>query len=249
MGLFSAIGNTIKAVGTALVNGAKAVVSTVKSWFSDTKETARDNAMEISEMDEYDSDTASARDTDILSEILSRMSVKYKDQARNLEDDVSDLIEKHFDEIIDELDENDFDTGFIKEEKRKIRKKVRNSITSKISERMALSDYECEEILRMPTGKRKQQRMEEFGYSVIDEAMDEFGEKIKRSCKNVEKEIENTVQKRMKEKETELRTKAEEINDMIARLDEGTFDSESDSVEPNNNIFVCSYLMDLLNVK
>ncbi len=247
MGILGAIWNGVKSAATAVASGVKAVASKVASFFSGSKETVRESARDIGERDGFDPEKASARDTNEITAILSNLSMKYMNQARDLEDDAVDIIENYFEGILEELDENGFDTGFIKDEKKKIRRKIRGSITSKISERMSISDSECYDIISMESGSRKTRAMEEFGFEVLDEAMNRLGEKIKRSCKSIEDKINESVIKKIEETELELENKTEETKNLIRQLEDGTLDSEAGSIEPTSNIYACSCALDILS--
>lgn len=250
MGLWSAIksgvSKVVSAVGGALQKAGNWISEKVSKWSGNMKETAESTADKLGNDDSYDRYNASAEQVDRTSHVLSELSRQYKDEAREIEDEIVEAIDNTFTVVADELSNEDFDVSFVKREKNNIKKAVRNSIVDEISENLAIGNPEVEDILSMEKGAGKKRALKKYAYNVISDSIDVFTERLERSCKRVEDKIQEAVSGKISEDENELMNKSQEIQYFLQQYSEGTFDSEMSSVEPYNNIFVCNCIIDLL---
>lgn len=250
MGLLSAIksgvSKAVSAVGSGLQKVGNWISEKVSKWTGNMKETADNTAMELGNDDCFEKEYASTEQVMRTSQVLSEMSNQYKDDARDIEDQIVDAIDNTFSVISDELSDEGFDVSFIKKEKNSIKRAVRNSIVEEISDNLAMGNPEVEDILAMSRGAGKTKALRKYAYGVIKDSVEVFTDRLERSCKRVEDKIQETVASKIAEDENEITNKSNEIEDFIQQYSEGTFDSEMSSIEPNNNIFVCSCIIDLL---
>lgn len=244
--LKSGVSKVVGAIGSGLQKVGNWISEKVSAWTGNMRETADNTARELGNDDKFEKDNASAEQVMRTSRVLSEMSNQYKDDARDIEDQIVDAIDNTFTVISDELSDEGFDVSFIKKEKNSIKRAVRNSIVEEISDNLAMGNPEVEDILAMEKGAGKTRALRKYAYGVIKDSIDVFTERLERSCKRVEDKIQETVSSKVAEDENELMNKTDEIESFIQQYSEGTFDSEMSSIEPNNNIFVCSCIIDLL---
>lgn len=248
-----------KSVGAKVCSAASKVTGAIgmkkaSNWFGEKadklsgkmKETADKTAKDIGEADEMDYDTASVSQIDRMAELLSSVSVQYKEEARQIEEEIVDDINTAFDEISDALADEDIETGFIKTKQRNIRKSVKNKIVDEISENLSLGNSEVENILSMRSGSAKENKMRRYCYGVISDAVEAFSGSLRSSCGKVADTIENTVNEKIDEEQTALSAKEAELENLISQKNDESFDKEQASIEPLNNINVCNYILDLL---
>lgn len=250
MGLWSAIksgvSKVVGAIGSGLQKAGNWISEKVSQWSGNMKATADNTANELGNDDSFEKNCASAEQVMRTSQVLSEMSNQYKDDARDIEDQIVDAIDNTFSVISDELSDEGFDVSFIKKEKNSIKRAVRNSIVEEISDNLAMGNPEVEDILAMSKGAGKTKALRKYAYGVIKDSVEVFAERLERSCKRVEDKIQETVASKIAEDENEIINKSNEIESFIQQYSEGTFDSEMSSIEPNNNIFICSCIIDLL---
>lgn len=172
-------------VSSGLGKIATAAANLVDKLIGNTSEKVGDSSS-------YNSRSSSVADTINISEILTEFTMKTRDQTDRIEEQVIDEIDDYFDDLEYEV-KGKIDTnilrGSLKDTKREIKGVLKKHISSKIS----IDNYDCCEILEMPKGQAKTQKMAEFQRKVINEAVDVLEKKLVKAIKNNERILFNSI--------------------------------------------------------
>ncbi len=231
----------------AIKRGVKKVVGKLNDWLNGTSRSAESVSDSVSSHDAYDPETATVSETEALSAALSSMSLGCRGDAAEIEEKIVDAVEEYFDKIIEDLEENGFDTRFIKNEVKDIKKKVRHSITDNLSARLTLTDPDCRRILELKSGSYKKKKMKNFCFEVINESVDELSHKLKDSFDDIQSKIKSAVDSKLEESEERLDNEKKRVDALISQHDSQTFDIEKNSVQPYENICACICVSDILD--
>lgn len=176
----------LKSFASGVANVVKKVASTVRGWLSDTSE-------KIGERESYNSSSSSVADTINISEILTEFTMKTRDQTDLIEEKVIDEIDDYFNDLEYEV-QGKIDTSIFRSSLKDTKREIKGVLKKNISSKISIDNYDCREILEMPKGQSKTQRMAEFQKKVINEAVEELEKKLLKAIKNNERVLLNSVQ-------------------------------------------------------
>lgn len=213
-----------KSLASTVVDTVKTVASKITSWLNNTSE-------KIGERDSYSSHSSSVADTINISEILTEFTMKTRDQTDRIEEQVIDEIDDYFDDLEYEV-KGKIDTnilrGSLKDTKREIKGVLKKHISSKIS----IDNYDCCEILEMPKGQAKTQKMAEFQRKVINEAVDVLEKKLVKAIKNNERILFNSIKSSIDAEEQKVLQAIEGAESALKEKSSGMQDDATSKVAP-----------------
>lgn len=179
----------------------------------------------------YNSRSSSVADTINISEILTEFTMKTRDQTDRIEEQVIDEIDDYFDDLEYEV-KGKIDTnilrGSLKDTKREIKGVLKKHISSKIS----IDNYDCCEILEMPKGQAKTQKMAEFQRKVINEAVDVLEKKLVKAIKNNERILFNSIKSSIDAEEQKVLQAIEGAESALKEKSSGMQDDATSKVAP-----------------
>ena len=189
--------------------GEKHDIDWLKKVGRKLQDACRETSRKTGETNEYDQETASERETERMADILAGFSKGLEKQAVTLETGAKKEIESYFDVMIDAIEGVSgrcATTRNLRASKRTILDTIPGSLSAHLATRVALSDKECCQILKMQEGAEKERKMETFGRQVIreglsnlckriDAALDQVSSAISEECDSLaaqqRKELEN----------------------------------------------------------
>lgn len=221
MGWFrDAIGAIGSKIGEGLEYiGEKTGIGVLEDIGIDIQVACMDTSEDVGKTKEYDKESSGIHDTMLINEILSKFSFNLKEKADRIEEKCLSEVELYYDNLIDQLSANKRDINItnsikgLKSSLKLMKRDIKGSIKNHLAKRVSIDDYECLQILQMPSGMEKERKMENYGNKVIKEALDDLiyiisevvdeqNEKIKEYFEDIleMKSIKvNSMQKQLKE--------------------------------------------------
>jgi hypothetical protein len=191
-------------------------ISDVVDWFS--------GLSDISEAPSFDVDHATIDQTAKINELLSEKRASFGKIGADLEHDFIrkiGLISDSFISTVEAINADaklKIDTGAIKQDLNRFASALGGSLTTLVTQRIALSDTQCANILKMDTGKARDKEFDKFAKTVLKEGFSgffkQFSDIINTNLNFVRQLIEVTVD----EKERDLKKITEEIDAMNREL-------------------------------
>lgn len=197
-------------MGTGIIrNTAKRAWNSVKSWFGGSSdEVSRD----VGSSEAFEIERANAQKIQRMSEELLEYSKKYTVKSNELERDVFEQINDVIDEIIYSLSEVEnmridgkkvrINLRALRKEMSKFEKSKRGCFINEIHKALSIDNKECLEILKLDSGKEKQNEMRNFLRKIL-----------KNELKNLALLAKNTL-------EENLSFLSESLNDKIIEIEE-----------------------------
>lgn len=209
MGFFrrlgSSFGKVVEKVGDGIGN------ATGWYWLGDVGRSIQDVfSSNISKESSYDKNVANVLTTERLNEMLVSFSEKYLHDCERLEEQCIEETERYCNALIQlikeslELTKNPPNLKRIERNLLKIRTAITGSIKEPLAKCMSLDDSECLRILKMDSGKKKEEEMKRFCKRIINEALDNLGIKVRKAIREQTEEIEDFLKNYAELQEKEI---------------------------------------------
>ena len=255
MGLFSWVGNCVRAAGRAAGRGIEKVGEKLHSEKlqkigRDIQDVCRETSRKTGETNEYDQETASERETEHMAHILADFSQGLKDQAVTLETDAKKEIESYFDELIAAIEGvlgRCATTRNLRSSKRTILGTIPGSLSAHLATRVSLADAECCKILKMPKGSEKERKMETFGRKVIREGLNNLCKRIDAALDQVSSSISEECDSLAAQQRKELENFKAQVEETMASLSRDETSTEETILEPAKKLSAGELVLDVWN--
>lgn len=237
MGLFSLLGNVIGKV----VEKAGDVIGGATGWYgvSDAGMMIQDLFFgNIAKEASYDKEAADVLTTERLNEILVSFSEGNLRQCEELEEQCIREVQRYCNALTGLIRKSPGFTEYashlkgIEKSLSRIHGTITGSVRNPLARRMSLDDSECLRILKMDSGKKKEDAIRKFSRKVINEALNNLGRKVREAIREQTEELEEFFRDYMEQQEKRT-TAAKRQYD--AMLQEGAIeeaDLEKTSLEP-----------------
>lgn len=244
----------LKAVGRAagcLIEGIGEIVGseTIQELGRNIQD---DCAKEIASEAPYDVSTADIYTTERLSDILTEMSRAPLEKATVLENRCINMVESFFDDEIIELikaqkfSENKSELKQLERERSKIERKIKGTIRGPLAKRLSIDDKECCNILKMEAGDEKYLAMLNFSQKVTAEALAKLAKKVQEWLNENMESIQMHLTNIAEEKEKELKTKKNNLDELTKRDELERRDVENSCIVPLVVIYSSDMILSIL---
>lgn len=210
MGLFSLLGDCVRAIGNKIGDVVEDVGIIVGS---DTIRNIGRGIQDIctkqvAEEKSYDKHSADIHTTQRLNEILVSFSEGYLEEATRLEKNSIQIVENFYDNLVDIVQKgplyNKAELRRLKSAKERIKREIDGKVREPLAKRMSLDDTECLKILKMDSGAEKAKAMKKFSQKVIKEALGNLSKAVKTSFHEQIEDIKDYFENISEEQEKEL---------------------------------------------
>lgn len=255
MRLLSLIGDCARAAGRAAGRGIEWVGEKLHSEKlreigRDIQDICRETSRETGKTNEYDQETASEWETEHMADILAGFSKGFKEQAVTLETGAKEQIESYFDGIIAAIEGVSgrcATTRNLRASKRTILDTIPGSLSAHLATRVALSDKECCQILKMPKGAEKERKMETFGRQVIREGLSNLCKRIDAALDQVSSAISEECDSLAAQQRKELENFKAQVEETMASLSRDETSTEETILEPAKKLSAGELVLDVWN--
>lgn len=259
MGLFSLIGDCARAAGRAAGRavgrgiewlGEKTHNETLQEVGRQIQYECSKIARKTGETNEYDQETASEWETERMADILADFSKGLEEQAVTLETGAKEQIESYFDGIIAAIEGVSgrcATTRNLRASKRTILDTIPGSLSTHLATRVALSDKECCQILKMPKGAEKERKMEAFGRKVIREGLSNLCKRIDAALDQVSSAISEECDSLAAQQRKELENFKAQVEETMASLSRDETSTEETILEPAKKLSAGELVLDVWN--
>lgn len=214
------------------------------------KDKCSETARKTGETNEYDQETASERETERMADILAGFSKGLEKQAVTLETGAKKEIESYFDVMIDAIEGVSgrcATTRNLRASKRTILDTIPGSLSAHLATRVALSDKECCQILKMPKGAEKERKMETFGRQVIREGLSNLCKRIDAALDQVSSAISEECDSLAAQQRKELENFKAQVEETMASLSRDETSTEETILEPAKKLSAGELVLDVWN--
>lgn len=255
MRLLSWIGDCARAAGRAAGRGIEWVGEKLHSEKlreigRDIQDICRETSRETGKTNEYNQETASEWETERMADILAGFSKGFKEQAVTLETGAKEQIESYFDGIIAAIEGVSgrcATTRNLRASKRTILDTIPGSLSAHLATRVALSDKECCQILKMPKGAEKERKMETFGRQVIREGLSNLCKRIDAALDQVSSAISEECDSLAAQQRKELENFKAQVEETMASLSRDETSTEETILEPAKKLSAGELVLDVWN--
>lgn len=255
MGLFSWVGDCVRAAGRAAGRGIEKAGEILHSEKlqkigRDIQDICRETSRKTGETNEYDQETASEWETERMADILADFSMGLEEQAVILETGAKEQIESYFDGIIAAIEGVSgrcSTTRNLRASKRTILDTIPGSLSTHLATRVALSDKECCQILKMPKGAEKKRKMETFGRKVIREGLSNLCKRIDAALDQVSNAISEECDSLAAQQRKELENFKAQVEETMASLSRDETSTEETILEPAKKLATGELVLDVWN--
>lgn len=240
MGLFDGLKNIVGGIVDTVTNFGSKIINKVKSVFSNPDPKIEKDLNKVKEKIVKSAPVTEYSSPQRVNEAqydLSSYPEVYRRRAKDIEDVCIDCIDEYFTAIFRDMEQykdikEDSRLMNLKNNKRKLYKKVKGSMVNIIERRMSLDDIECREILRSYAGLEKSRKLDDFGERVLRKARRELAKKVSEVLDEQTNEINSYLQDYIDEKENSIARKKIEFEKWEHDLENDTFDRERAIVIP-----------------
>ena len=169
----------------------------------------------------YTPDTSSIEATIRVQQALTQFKDDTQKRSTLVENDIIKSSRQYLDDFLDELKKyNNISYGNarlninlqdLQKKNRATEDKIHGYITSRVIKRISLDDEECLEILKMESGKAKEDAFDRFYTKVLKEALSELSKELKDRMKVQTDSVCDTIKTRLDDILTTWNTKNEEF--------------------------------------
>lgn len=214
------------------------------------KDICSETAHKTGKTNEYDQETASEWETERMADILAGFSQGLKEQATNIENEAQKKIESYFDGLIAAIEGVSgrcATTRNLRASKRTILDTIPGSLSAHLATRVALSDKECCQILKMPKGAEKERKMETFGRQVIREGLSNLCKRIDAALDQVSSAISEECDSLAAQQRKELENFKAQVEETMASLSRDKTSTEETILEPAKKLSAGELVLDVWN--
>lgn len=251
MGFF---GRLIRSAGRVIGRGVEKVgeffhSETIQNAGRRIQDACRETASSTGRQREYDRDTATERETQQSAAILSSFSLGLNSQAESIEVAAKQTVNQYFDTLIGAIQGamgNGALVRSLKSQKKIVSANVDGKLRDVLAKRVALTDSECNKILKMSAGSAKEKAMDNFGHKVIREGLDTLAKSVSNSLDMIYDMISNELDELSKQQKLEFENFAAQIQDVLKHQSDHTNDKESGMLDPAKRLSASEMVLDLL---
>lgn len=211
-------------------------------------------AKKIASEASYNKQESTVNSTVRLNEILISFLEDANKKATLLEDWCIQNVTSYFNWLIDTMIENNQGTSLatsrletLKDGRKNVASMIRGSIKNPLAKRMSLDDAECLKILKMDTGKDKEQAINNFENKVIKEAANNLIKNIHSVLKEQENNIIEFLDSVAEEEEKAIVAMQKHINDMLQNNKSNQSSKEMMCVNPLYIMKISDHVCSILN--
>ncbi|MGL5576423.1 MAG: hypothetical protein ACRDCW_12850 [Sarcina sp.] len=180
----------MKSIGKAITAGVKAAVGSFLEYGGEKlnlvglelkganmQREFDEIAKEIGEKSAFNIDDTQTEEVESINEVLTTFVVGLEKKTNEFEERMCEyILESHTTliRVLEESEDVDIDTAFIKKEKEKFEKSTRNYLKNYISKRASIDNKECLKILGLPKGDIKIVSMKIFENNILYEGRLEY---------------------------------------------------------------------------
>lgn len=200
----------------------------------------------------YDKKEANIYTTERLNEILISFSEGYLQQATSIENNCIRLVEQYYDKLIQLIKstpgstQNAANLKALKKGKKRISETITGGIKDPLAKRMSLDDSECLKILKMDSGENKRQAMTKFSKKVINEALNNLAQSVRKALNNQVEDIQDYLSSISEEQEKTMQVLRGRFDKMVKDNEFEKSDKEKNCVLPLYIIDASDYVFDIL---
>ncbi len=237
MGFFSSLWDGIK-TAAAITVGAPIALG---AWAAD-KVGLIDLPDDVGEAEAID-ENSSAQEINDSAEILEKSRSVYRADGERIEREIQQQITGFFDDLVERLEDEDeltadFDIDGLRRQQRNLMREIRGSLTKPISVRLSMDDTECMQILSMPPGSAKKERMERFCRQVFRDARTDLERIVEDVLYRQTDELSYVLHKYVENKSADAKRKKDELDAMGNVMKTNAFDAEQAQLKPKTKIFI-----------
>ncbi|CAM3306489.1 hypothetical protein [Helicobacter labetoulli] len=200
----------------------KEVVSAIDSLFSFSDKVSK----EVSKHERYVRELASAAQTAKINNALADFKNESRDQANNLEIQLSKVAEKMFESLLDSVEKiNNKKFGGmplhlpvreIKSTNRKSMRSIRGTLIRELTPKISIDNKECLEILEQDSGEEKKKAMKRFIDTNLKQSIATLQDNIKENAKDCVENIKDKLESRLQDIQRIIARELEYLADLKA---------------------------------
>lgn len=254
MGLFSFLGDCIKAVGRGIGKAVEKVGEVTGIWAIESagmsiQEACQETSRRTGASKEYDQDTATVDETAHMAEILSGFSAGLREDGIRIEQTARENVEVYFDQMYAAMDTALGRKKAVKSlmlQKQIVLGSITGSFNEVLTRRVSLSDTECLAILKLPKGGNKERKMEALGKKVINEGLEKLCGNIKKSVDTIRRETEDELSDIIQEHQRFLEEFSQQIEKVTTIRQSNMESQESSLLFPSQKLAASELLLELV---
>lgn len=247
MGFFKKLGS---AIGEALSStGRKLGWSWMENAGDKLQDACRETGRYTGSTREYDQDTASIDETARIAEILSGFSTGLRGQGYTIEQSAKKYIADYFDQLYSSMNAVLGQNTAVKNmeiQKQLVLSTIDGSFTNALSSRVSLTDKECMEILKMPRGTAKEEKMNAFGAKIINEGIEKLCDNVQESIETIQDVTELELSGMVESQQQMLENFSKYVKDLADKRKKDIEGSESEILLPSQKLAASELLLELI---
>ena len=222
MVLLGDLWNGIKSAASKVWDVVKKAGSAIGGLFSSSDEAAE----KISKHERYDRDIASAAQTARINNALADFKNESRNQADNLEMQLSEVVEEMFESLLDSVEKiNNKKFGGmplhlpvreIKSTNRKSMRSIRGTLIRELTPKISIDNKECLEILEQDSGKEKKKVMKRFIDTNLKQSIATLQDNIEENAKDCVENIKDKLEFRLQDIQRSTARELEYLADLKA---------------------------------
>ncbi|PRX23226.1 hypothetical protein BX659_1265 [Orenia metallireducens] len=252
-------GNIVRSVGRKV---GKAVETVGEVFGSETIENAgraiqdvcTETSRQTGRTNEYDKERARVEETKRINKILIDFSNQLKDEMDELERKSIKESMSFFDNLMNEIEKQNkkgiikINTRRINRYRNEIEKEIKGKLKSHLAKRVSLDDSECLKILKMPSGRDKEKKMDNFSRKVIREGLSHLSEDIKGIISEQRDYLENVLNDKMDEIIKSNEKKLSEFSEVESLMNSNQKGYESKKADVQLTIDISEFAINKLEI-
>lgn len=254
MGLFSFLGDCVKAVGRGVGKVVEKVgeitgIEKIEHAGRAIQDACQKTSKRVGESKEYDQDTATVDDTARIADILSGFSAGLREEGKQIEETARKNVEDYFDQLYTAMNAALGRKKAVKSlmlQKQIVLGSISGSFNDVLARRVSLSDAECLTILKLPKGADKKEKMNKFGKKVINEGVEKLCNNVKKSVEVIRNETEAELNDIVQEQQRLLEEFARQIQEVTQKRQSDMEGQESSLLFPSQKLAASELLLSLV---
>ena len=134
----------------------------------------------------------------------------------------------------------------IERENRKTEDEIHGFIVKRVSKRASLDDSECAKILKMDSGKEKEQALDKFYKKILKEAVLELEEVLRNAMEKQTDMVEDKIQQRIDGIMDIYESKVAEFEKIQTVKQSGEVQIEQEQIRLAHHVALCEYALEQL---
>lgn len=206
--------------------------------------------------DSYDVNTADLETTVRVQHALTEFRTDTQDRSEKLENEVIKESREFLDEFLDDIRKYNkirygnrrlnINLSHIERENRKTEDEIHGFIVKRVSKRASLDDSECAKILKMDSGKEKEQALDKFYKKILKEAVLELEEVLRNAMEKQTDMVEDKIQQRIDGIMDIYESKVAEFEKIQTVKQSGEVQIEQEQIRLAHHVALCEYALEQL---